>query len=44
MARAMVRVFLDDHGRVVAACNVYGRRGNGLGASTPIMEFREVVE
>ena len=39
---AMVRVFVDEGGRVVAACNLYGPKGYGtMTAASPIVEFRE---
>lgn len=42
---AMVRVFVDDEGEVVAACNLYADSGSmrSLSASTPVAEFREVL-
>lgn len=39
---AMVRTFVDDAGRVIAACNLYSSKGkSGMGATSPVIEFRE---
>ena len=39
---AMVRTFVDDAGRVIAACNLYSSKGkSGMGATRAVVEFRE---
>lgn len=35
---AMVRVFVDDHGRTITACNMYGP--STIASVGPMIEFR----